>query len=358
MTGNKGEWSEIYVLFRLLGLGKLYSADENLNKIKDMFYPILRIFRNEDVNDNKEFEIIDRTNKVKIYINKKLTQELDTQTFINEARYLYEKILNGGDRTFSIPESEKFMKEIGCHKLAAPSTDKTDITMQLHDIHTGYSPVCGFSIKSELGNAPTLINASKATNFIFEVTGLSSKRIEEINSINTKNKIKDRMSIIRDEASSIEFVKCSNNQFATNLMMVDTRMCEIIAFALLSHYCNDITSCNEVIFQLEKANPLGFPAPGFYRHKFKEFLCSSALGLTPSRAWDGRDEANGGYIVVNQEGDVLAYHIYNRDCFKDYLLNNTKFERGSTTRHEYATLYTEPTGKTYLALNLQVRFIK
>ena len=47
LSGNKGEWSEIYVFLRLLGLGKLYAADANLNKIDDVFYNIINIVRNE-----------------------------------------------------------------------------------------------------------------------------------------------------------------------------------------------------------------------------------------------------------------------------------------------------------------------
>ena len=30
LTGNKGEWSEIYVLLRLLADGKIYAADSEL----------------------------------------------------------------------------------------------------------------------------------------------------------------------------------------------------------------------------------------------------------------------------------------------------------------------------------------
>ena len=78
--------------------------------------------------------------------------------------------------------------------------------------------------------------------------------------------------------------------------------------------------------------------------------------MTPATAWDGHDEANGGYIVVTSAGKVLAYHIYNRDFFKEYLMNNTKYERASTSRHGYASLYKE-NGKTYIKLNLQIRFI-
>ena len=43
LTGNKGEWSEIYVLFKLLGEGTVFAGDEVLNRIEDLFYPILMI---------------------------------------------------------------------------------------------------------------------------------------------------------------------------------------------------------------------------------------------------------------------------------------------------------------------------
>ena len=43
--------------------------------------------------------------------------------------------------------------------------------------------------------------------------------------------------------------------------------------------------------------------------------------MMPSKAWDGHDEANGGYVIVKEDGDVLAYHLYNRGAFETYLLN-------------------------------------
>ena len=33
ITGNKGEWSEIYALFKLLGDKQLFAGDEHLNKM-------------------------------------------------------------------------------------------------------------------------------------------------------------------------------------------------------------------------------------------------------------------------------------------------------------------------------------
>ena len=45
LSGNKGEWSELYVLLKLLSTGELYAADESLERIKDVYYPILKIIR-------------------------------------------------------------------------------------------------------------------------------------------------------------------------------------------------------------------------------------------------------------------------------------------------------------------------
>ena len=33
LKGNKGEWSEIYIFFKLLSDGKIYAADKNMEKI-------------------------------------------------------------------------------------------------------------------------------------------------------------------------------------------------------------------------------------------------------------------------------------------------------------------------------------
>ena len=356
ITGNKGEWSEAYVLLRLLAQGKIYAADENLDQIDDMYFPILKILREEIENHKYEYTVDSQDRKIDIYFNNNLVRSYPQNQFCEEADYLYDKIVEGGNRAFAIEQSEDFLKEIGCGRLAAPSSDKTDITMQIHDINTGYSPVCGFSIKSEIGNAPTLINATGATNFVYEIEGLDDEQIDSINAIDTKTKIRDRMNRIFGEASSVKFVKVNSDVFANNLMLIDSRLHEIVAESLVVHYRDGLGKCREVVNALEETNPLGFPSSGFYEYKFKELLCCAALGMTPATVWDGHDEANGGYIVVTSSGNVLAYHIYNRDFFKEYLMNNTKYERGSTTRHGFASLYKE-NGKTFLKLNLQIIFI-
>lgn len=48
IKGNVGEWSEIYTLLKLLGEGKVYAGDQNLEKIKDLVYPIIMIIRQDN----------------------------------------------------------------------------------------------------------------------------------------------------------------------------------------------------------------------------------------------------------------------------------------------------------------------
>ena len=82
-----------------------------------------------------------------------------------------------------------------------------------------------------------------------------------------------------------------------------------------------------------------------------------ALGMMPSKVWTGELDATGGYLVVKESGDILCYHIYNRNEFENFLLNNTKFETASSTKHGFGSIY-EIDNQQYLNLNLQIRFIK
>lgn len=356
ITGNKGEWSELYVLLELLATGKLYAADENIRRIDTIYFPLLKILRDEGDNRNIVYEF-GHESSIELYINGVQIKRLSMAELKQHAETLFNEIKRGTDRAFSIEAADGIMEQIECKKIKAPSSDKTDIKMQVLDINTGYSPVCGFSIKSELGSAPTLLNAGRTTNFQYEISGITDADMLRINAIDDpRSKIMDRMNAIC-EIGTLRFTKAQNTTFSSNLMLIDSLMDDIVSKALEIYYKHNISSCKAVIEKLEEDNPLGFPGTGFYEYKFKKFLCSVALGMTPSRVWDGRDEANGGYIIVTTDGDVLAYHIYNRDYFEQYLLNNTKFERASTTRHDFASIYKEG-DRFFINLNLQIRFTR
>lgn len=351
---DRGEWSEPYAFLKLLGDGRIYAADADLHKIESMYFPILKVI-GEFMDDRRYEYCLDKVGKVAIYFNNEKLNEMDASVFRSEASKLYDAIINARGPSFAVESTEAFLKSVKRTKLKMDSDHKADIDVQIHDIQTGYEPIVGFSIKSELGHPPTLVNASEATNFIYEVEGLSDEEMETLNSIDTRTKINDRMVYLLSRGR-LKFLRTNHSVFAENLMLVDSRMPELLAEALVYHYSSNEKQCSAVMKYLDETNPLGFPRQGFYSYKFKKFICAAALGLMPARPWSGVEEANGGYIIVTTDGDLLAYHIYNRDYFETYLLNNTIFERASTRRHNYCSVYKE-NGHMYFKLNLQIRFV-
>ena len=123
----------------------------------------------------------------------------------------------------------------------------TDITMQIQDVYTNLIRKVGFSIKSEVGNAPTLLNAGKTTNFIYKIDGLNCEQAKEINAIETRTKIQDRMEKIREYGGKISYADMSHKGFKRNLIMVDSSMPEILGNMLLYFYAEDIKDCNAVV---------------------------------------------------------------------------------------------------------------
>ena len=116
----------------------------------------------------------------------------------------------------------------------------------------------------------------------------------------------------------------------------------------------------ELIKETAHDNPLKFDMSGnhnFYDYKIKKLLTDIALGMMPSKVWSGQLDATGGYLIVKKDGEILCYHIYNRNEFEDYLLINTKLETASSSRHDFGTIYSE-NDELLFKLNLQIRFVK
>ena len=352
MSGNKGEWSELYVFFKLLSEGKVYAADENVLKIEEIYYPILKVKREEVKGVDYDYCI--RGDQVIIEQQSREIMTVERYELEEQAKELLNQIKDHKG-SFGIQEIEEFCDDIKINKIKAPSADTTDINLEIQDTYTNRIRNVGFSIKSELGSSPTLLNAGKTTNFIYEVDGLTNDQIEEINAINTRNKIQDKIKKMQEYGAIFYFKEMNNKNFRRNLIMIDSSMPEILANFLLCFYENNIKECKELIQLVGDKDPLQFGESIIYEYKFRKFLSACALGMKPAKLWDGIDEANGGYIIVKKDGEILAYHIYNRDFFEQYLLNNTICEKASTSRHDYMKLY-QKNGRTYIKLNLQIRF--
>lgn len=101
LSGNKGEWSEIYTLFRLLGEGKVHAGDANLNKL-DLYYPILNIIREES--KRYEYKPDAKQNIIVIDENGNEYTRISMDKFMEESKSLLDAIKNTNKRAFEIPK--------------------------------------------------------------------------------------------------------------------------------------------------------------------------------------------------------------------------------------------------------------
>lgn len=364
LTGNKGEWSEIYVLFRLLGDGKIYAADEDLNRMENTFLSIIKIIREENEGECYEYFT---GKEIRILANGKEVVSIPAVAFTKNAdfliAYLRDKEISKRKGAFPLEQIEVFMNQSMVHKIKAPSAalnqkfgGKADITMEVQEPSSGVQNEMAFSIKSEVSSPATLVNSSEATNFVFQVHGITDEQMEACNAIKTGKKIQRRIRYLKDIGASISYVRPYREQCEVNLQILDRDMPEIMAKGIYDYYWEGIKEFKAFLAKLVEENPCRYPRPKvFYEKRLKDFLYACFAGLNLGKDWNGSNDVSGGYIIVKEDGEVLAYHTYIQDAFRQFLLDHCKFDKGSTTKHNYGYIYKE-NGSYYIRLNLQIRF--
>ena len=378
LSGNKGEWSEIYVFLRLLDTGQLDVADENLNAIPNEFYRILEIIRKETETTNN---YVRENDTVTIKVFNDHTGETEQfsypiTVFAEKANNLLSLIKNTKGRAFQLPPITAFLKELRISSIKDVGHNR-DITITIEDFRTGMPQTLGFSIKSFLGSDSTLFNAGPGTNFIYEV--MLPKGVfldcDEFNRTTypMTGRIGERLKTLRnDYGATFVFKKVQSDCLYQNLLAIDGHMPFLLAELLLiksENGYNDIKRCTE---ELTRRNPLGIDTAthgNIYEYKVKRFLQDCAQGMTPEKPWLGIYDATGGQIIVKEDGNIVCYHIYELNRFREFLFNSTKFEGASTSEDSenpghprnnakkkffYGWVY-EENEKYYIKINLQVR---
>lgn len=364
MKYNKGEWSEAYAFIKLIGESKVYAADENLNKIENKFYLILKVFKDEI---EKYYENDTKNGIVNIIDYKgNIVSSLNSDLFIDVSKEAL-NIMNNNERgSFEIPVLKDFLNQIGIEKFKSSSNKKEDIKMEILDWFINQGKILNFSIKSEIGNKPTILNASKSTNFLFRLDGISDDEVDYLNGITKetdKNWIKTKFNNIfegfEDGIYTVSLVD-NDSVFYQNLRLIDSNLPHILAYLLFYFYSHksigDIVSLTE---ELMKYNPLNLKERKeyFYEKKICDFIKAVSFGMMPNKRWNGEYEISGGLLTVKKDGDILCHHIfYDSQSLAKYLYKNTKLETPSTSRHEFANIFKDNIGNYFFKLNLQLRF--
>lgn len=226
-------------------------------------------------------------------------------------------------------------------------------------------------------NPLSLFHKHNGTNFLYKLTKPEGLEFD-VGQFNIETLVRSRISVrlnaLENLGFKIEFYKIQSDNLQLNLKLIDSQMPEILAHLVLHKYKSGTSKLIDLIAELNQINPSGFDLSKghpFYEYKIKNFLVDSAVGMTPETVWKGKYDATGGIIIVKTTGDLVCYHIYNKNEFEEYLLNNTKLEQPQTDEDEnnpgfarvpakkpfkFGWVY-EENCEFFIKLNLQIRFI-
>jgi hypothetical protein len=379
LKGNKGEWSELYVLASLLAEGKLYQSDFELNKDFNSVYEVVKAYK-EEKNHTLEFE---RNSSISLYkIENGKRDLLKTYSILEIKKIsqdLFEGINSGEGKSFEITKVEKPLEEMKIEKLKANSSVKSDLKLKIYDHRLAKETDLGFSIKSLLGGNSTLFNTTSGNNFIFKIQNFINESLEGFNARTYKpkdksSKITFRLKELQRIGSQIRFNSIQSIQLWKNLKMIDGDLPEILGWALYYRYFFSTSDIKSICDLLEEKDPMNFyqgekSLQRLYEYKIKKFLAEAAMGMTSEKPWFGEYDSFGGVIIAKEDGDIVCFHIYDFNLFRKYLLDNTVFEQASTGEDPNFPGRKRSSGKKYfygwidekdgeklIKLNLQIRF--
>lgn len=353
ISANRGEWAEIYAFVKLICDGFIFGADQNANVNSGLVYKINEVFRNGVTYRKNE-------DKIEIYHDGKLQKSVDWSLINEKKNEFLNEIKNERGRSFNSNSGQFLLEELLQPSIKSNDRYKGDIQIRLCDDRMKSSPLLTFSIKSYLGGAPTLWNASHATKIRYQVNGLTSFDRLILDDCRDYSSVKGY--IKKHENISLTYDDYLDSRCKANFLYVDSLFPVVMSEALKQYYLSQESGSAEIIEKTEQLNPCHFPEGKYYFKKYIDFLVASALGMFPAIPWDGTEKMNGGYIIVKQTGDIVCFLINDRELFRTYLLNHTKFDTPSSVKYMLVT-EKNPDGRIYyennvgyMNLNYQIRF--
>ena len=363
---NRGEHSELLALLRVLHQGKIQVADAKGKpgaawlKVLSVSHPNCPDVRYRMDGEAVNFRRADGSTPCVVQRSK--LQEL--------AESLFREIADSKGASFKCKSAKAAAELLGLRVAKAAPDAKSDLHIEVaSSAYEGESLHLGFSIKSEVGGLPTLLNAG-ATHFryiIDEPEGLDALRVQENLPRPASREYPGPMKLVpalEAAGARLVFDGVENQVFEQNLKMIDTAFPVVLGAVLKHAYLQGETNLKRLVesgaLASDLADSLGLPGDmvrRFVRHKIKDLLRQSALGMNPASRWEGEVEAHGGWIVVKADGGVVCFHLVNDDDFREFLLTSCKLETPAMKRHDAGYAYRRRKGDSArLRLSLQVRF--
>lgn len=337
-TANHGEWAEVYVFLKLLLEGEVELLPTN-----DLLEPKRKVSFLELIRDDSSGVKVFKTREQN-YPN---SDELVTRAEISEATTELEKSLATKSGSYEIPAVERLLNRLGLRNIKAASNEKIDLIAKVALGNNFVPAKLGFSIKSDLGSASTLLNASGHTLFRFGITGGDGSDVMNMST----SSVRSLVSKIDEAGFRVVHLGPVSEKFSRNMSFFGESLPKMFSILTWNYYAGKGKALDRLIGTLEQG-PVDVEIA---QYQIGQFLKAIALGMTPGTSWGGEVSAYGGYLVLNKKRELVLVPATNEDLFRKYLLQNSFLDTPSTSRHKFGKIQKIENG-LFLDLSLQIRF--
>ncbi|ANJ00408.1 hypothetical protein A8O14_10175 [Polynucleobacter wuianus] len=341
---NRGEWSEAYALLSLIANADFVLSDKSLADENSTQFKVKSILIPSNTPNKFVSLVVQDQSVIANYDGQQSSTPLTDIESV--AKALFQKISSSSSTTFSFNELDTLWTKFFNPQIKATRSEKSDIKLEILDTSTQLKSIKGFSIKSNLGGATSLLNASQSTNFLYEaphkisVPNITPKKLGKF-----------------VKPLPLKYLGSVNETYKLNLNKVDQNLESLISHLLVEYYgaSNREKFVKDLLAIVANKNPLSLSNTSDYKIIMSKFLRATAFGMVPRDLWDGALSASGGMIIVKADGKLASFYLddsHSNANLDNYLLEHSFFDTASTTRHDFGKVFDDKFFKFNLLIRL------
>ena len=337
---NRGEWSELYAVARILADGKVTFGEGAQAENHEVLS--LRVGDSAFRVDGLQVELTTVSGEVR---------RVSREELHRMAVLLLGAIVGAGDGTgaFPLEVGERVVELLGLQSVSASSDSIFDLEIEFA-YQAGYF---GYSLKSKIGSPATFFNASDLTNFVY---GLSNERKElyppqlslDVGSV--RENVHDLVGL----GWTFHFVGLAHKGspvFQTSLDSIHHGLAKDLSHLVFSYYSSRHNKLAKVIEHAMATTP----DPVLFKNNIYRFITHKSLGLVPSKPWEPPTIPFGGFVFIHRTGEIVGSGLGDPVAASATIIEELRFDRPSTTRWHYGKIYKH--GRHHaMNLNLQLRW--
>lgn len=338
---NKGEKSEFYALISLASsfMVNTVKYDDNTNAFRKIGVAEIQAIRYSDY----LYQKINGASRDENETLVRVTPDYPSAYVASheELSNLASAVLSSIRNEYSVPFS-LFIPD-----KTAPSSDKADLFLLIDGISGCFNQeFLGFSVKSFLGQTPTLFNASKSSAICFDISNCSEITKQNMREYSFSYAFKT--SNIDDSDISYHL---SSPVFRKILQMSDSNMPNILSRLVFDRIRHDYKSTTP-ISQIVAEND-------YSEHEIaalKRLFVDMFYGMTATH-YRNMANNNGGFIFIMPDASIVMMpFVFSGDNLSEFIFHSVGIDFPSRHRHDYGYVYADG-DKEMIDINFQIRFI-